>query len=274
MRPGLISTLSAHLKDLDMIDSSFFDLTGRVALVTGASSGIGAATAIALAQAGADVVLGVRTPSKARKVAEQITGFGRRSYVVEMDVTDLPQCDAAIQDAAGAMGPIDILVNNAGGGIEGLALEAKPADFDTVVAQNVKAPYFLSQSFARALIPHNQTGDIINVSSQAALVALPGESIYCLAKAALSHMTRCLAVEWGEHNIKVNAVAPTFIETPGTANALSDPAFKADTIERIAALRRLGKPEEVAASIVYLASPAAALVTGHTLVIDGGWTIR
>ena len=117
-------------------------------------------------------------------------------------------------------------------------------------------------------------GRIVNLSSQAALVALPGEPVYCAAKAAVSHLTRCLAVEWGGHGINVNAVAPTFIETPGTAPALSDPAFRADTVARIAALHRIGQPVEVAGAVVFLASPAASLITGHTLVVDGGWSVR
>lgn len=117
-------------------------------------------------------------------------------------------------------------------------------------------------------------GRIVNLSSQAAFVALPGEPVYCLAKAAVSHMTRCLAVEWGEHQITVNAVAPTFIETPGTSQALADAVFRADTLARIAALHRIGQPNEVSGAVVFLASPAASMITGHTLVIDGGWTVR
>jgi NAD(P)-dependent dehydrogenase (short-subunit alcohol dehydrogenase family) len=112
------------------------------------------------------------------------------------------------------------------------------------------------------------------MSSQAAFAALPTESVYCASKAAVSHLTKCLAVEWGPHNITVNAVAPTFIATPGTDEALSDPAFRADVLERIAALHRIGEPVEVAGAVVFLASPAASLITGHTLLIDGGWTAR
>jgi NAD(P)-dependent dehydrogenase (short-subunit alcohol dehydrogenase family) len=140
--------------------------------------------------------------------------------------------------------------------------------------ENVKSTFFLSQHAARLMIARGRGGRIVNLSSQAAVVALPGEPVYCLAKAAVSHLTRCLAVEWGEHGITVNAVAPTFIETPGTAPALGDAAFRADTVSRIAALHRIGKPVEVAGAVVFLASPAASLVTGHTLVIDGGWTVR
>jgi len=117
-------------------------------------------------------------------------------------------------------------------------------------------------------------GRIINLSSQAGFVALPTESVYCMSKAAISHLTKCLAVEWGKYNITVNAVAPTFISTPGTDEALSDRAFRADVIERIAGLHRIGEPMDVAGAVVFLASPAASLITGHTILIDGGWTAR
>jgi 2-deoxy-D-gluconate 3-dehydrogenase len=172
------------------------------------------------------------------------------------------------------LGRLDILVNNAGGGIGAAALEVSEADFDAVMGLNVRSAFFLSQHAARIMIQGGRGGRIVNLSSQAALVALPGEASYCIAKAALSHMTRCLAVEWGRHGITVNAVAPTFIETPGTADALADPAFRLDTVERIAALHRIGQPREVSGAVVFLASPAASLVTGHTLVVDGGWTAR
>jgi NAD(P)-dependent dehydrogenase (short-subunit alcohol dehydrogenase family) len=117
-------------------------------------------------------------------------------------------------------------------------------------------------------------GRIINMSSQAGFAALPAESVYCMTKAGIAHLTKCLAVEWGKHNITVNAVAPTFIETPGTEACLGDPSFRADVIERIAALHRIGQPMDVAGGVVFLASPAASLITGQTLLIDGGWTAR
>jgi NAD(P)-dependent dehydrogenase (short-subunit alcohol dehydrogenase family) len=120
----------------------------------------------------------------------------------------------------------------------------------------------------------NKRGAIVNMGSQAGAVALPGEAIYCLSKAAVSHMTKCFAVEWGTHNVRVNCVAPTFFRTDGTHQMLSDPAFHADVLERIAALHRIGEPQEVASAVVFLASDAASMITGHTLMIDGGWTIR
>jgi NAD(P)-dependent dehydrogenase (short-subunit alcohol dehydrogenase family) len=138
---------------------------------------------------------------------------------------------------------------------------------------NVKGTFFASQMAARVMI-RQQFGRIVNIGSQAGLVALPTESVYCMTKAAIAHMTKCLAVEWGRYNITVNNVAPTFIRTPGTEAALSDPTFRADVLERTAALHRIGEPMEVAGAVVFLASPAASLITGTTLVIDGGWTAR
>jgi NAD(P)-dependent dehydrogenase (short-subunit alcohol dehydrogenase family) len=137
----------------------------------------------------------------------------------------------------------------------------------------LKGTFFACQAAGQIMI-QQKSGCIINMSSQAALAALPTESVYCMTKAGISHLTKCLAVEWGKYNINVNAVAPTFIHTPGTQPALADPEFRQDVIERIAALHRIGEPIEVAGAVVFLASPAAALITGHTLVIDGGWTAR
>jgi NAD(P)-dependent dehydrogenase (short-subunit alcohol dehydrogenase family) len=148
------------------------------------------------------------------------------------------------------------------------------SEFDDTIALNVKATFFVAQRVGKHMIRRGGGGRIVNMGSQAGFVALPGEAIYCLSKAAVAHMTKCMAVEWGKHGITVNCVAPTFIETPGTDPALSNPDFRADTIERIAALHRIGKPVEVSGAVVFLASPAASLITGHTILIDGGWTAR
>jgi NAD(P)-dependent dehydrogenase (short-subunit alcohol dehydrogenase family) len=147
------------------------------------------------------------------------------------------------------------------------------ADFDRTVDVNLKGLFFASQAAARVMIEQGY-GRIVNLSSQAGFVAIPTEAIYCMTKAAIAHLTKCLAVEWGRHGITVNAVAPTFIRTPGTEPDLADPAFRADVIERIAALHRIGEPVEVAGVVVFLASPAASLITGETVLIDGGWTAR
>lgn len=257
-----------------MTQQDIFSLTGRVALITGANRGIGKATALALAKAGANIVLAVRDVSTTTDLEAEIQAIGRDVLTVEMDVQKLDNAYKAFDLAIQQMGFFDILVNNVGGGVGSLAIDVKPDDFDWVMSQNVKSSFFLSQKFARELIKANKAGHIINVSSQAGEIALPTESVYCLAKAAVSHMTRCLAIEWGPHDIRVNAVSPTFMTTDGTAEALSDPAFKADTIERIAALHKIGKPQDVAGAIVFLASPAADMITGHNMLIDGGWTIR
>ena len=256
-----------------MEPSTEFSLANRTALVTGAARGLGRAIAVALARAGADVALGLRDLASGADLVEEIEALGRRAVPLRMDVSDPAQIEAAVNDAAARLGRIDILVNNAGIALGGLAEDVTPADFDRTVDVNLRGTFFTSQAVGRLMIAQGY-GRIVNLGSQAGLVALPTESVYCMTKAAIAHLTKCLAVEWGKHGITVNAVAPTFIDTPGTVDALSDPAFRADVVERIAALHRIGEPHEVAAAVVFLVSPAASLITGHTLVIDGGWTAR
>jgi NAD(P)-dependent dehydrogenase (short-subunit alcohol dehydrogenase family) len=256
-----------------MGDYPSFDLTGRVALVTGAARGLGEAIALALANAGADVALGVRDLQTGPGPARAIEAMGRRALPLQMDVTRLDQVGKAVDDAVAHFGRLDILVNNAGLGPENPAEAVREEDFDLTLAVNLKGTFFASQAAGRVMIRQGY-GRIVNLGSQAGLVALPGESVYCMTKAAISHLTRCLAVEWGKHGITVNAVAPTFIATPGTEPALADPQFRADVLERIAGLHRIGRPMDVAGAVVFLASPAASLITGDTILIDGGWTAR
>jgi len=250
-----------------------FDLTGQVSLVTGAARGLGRAISLALAHAGSDVALGLRDISTAADLVREIQGMGRKALPLQMDVTRLDQISRAVQEAAEGFGRIDVLVNNAGVAPENLAENYREEDFDLTLAVNLKGTFFASQAAGRLMI-RQKKGRIINIGSQAGFAALPGESVYCMTKAAISHLTKCLAIEWGKHNITVNAVAPTFISTPGTDVALADPVFRADVIERIAGLHRIGVPMDVAGAVVFLASPAASLITGHTLMIDGGWTAR
>jgi NAD(P)-dependent dehydrogenase (short-subunit alcohol dehydrogenase family) len=247
------------------------DLTGDVALVTGAARGLGRSISLALAQAGADIALGLRDVKTAGELTREIESLGRRVLPLQMDMTRLDQISRAVSDTVTHFGRLDILVNNAGLSPENLAENVREEDFDLTLQVNLKGTFFASQAAGRVMI-QQQRGCIINMSSQAGFVALPTESVYCMTKAAIAHLTKCLAVEWGKYNIRVNAVAPTFIRTPGTEPALADPAFRSNIIERIAALHRIGEPMEVAGTVVFLASPAASLITGHTLLIDGGWT--
>lgn len=252
-----------------------FDLAGRTALVTGAARGLGRAIAVALAGAGADVALGLRDAARddGAELAAEIESLGRRAVPVQMDVTDLAQVRSAVAEAADRLGALDILVNNAGATPGNPAEDVTEGDFDLLVAANLKGTFFASQA-AWGVMSERGFGRIVNMSSQAGFVALPGESIYCMTKAGVAHLTKCLAVEWGRFGITVNAVAPTFMQTPGTSAALSDPSFHADVLERIAGLHRIGRPVDVAGAVVFLCSPAAAMITGHTLLIDGGWTAR
>lgn len=250
-----------------------FDVQDQVALVTGAARGLGRAVALALANAGADLALGLRDLSNDAGLAREIEALGRRVLPLPLEVSDLVQVRAAVDAVVERFGRLDILVNNAGVAPGNPAEDVVEDDFDRTLAVNLKGTFFASQAAGRVMISQGG-GRIVNMGSQAGAVALPGESVYCMTKAAIAHLTKCLAVEWGAHGINVNCVAPTFVRTPGTEDALSDPAFEADVVERIAALHRIGEPMDVAGAVLYLCSPAASLVTGHTLLVDGGWTAR
>jgi len=250
-----------------------FGLSGRVALVTGAARGLGRAISLALAHAGAHVALGLRDVKADSGLAAELRKLGRKALPLQMDMRTMEQISRAVDETVKEFGRIDILVNNAGIAPENLAENVREEDFDATLAVNLKGTFFASQAAGRVMI-RQKSGTIINMSSQAGFAALPTESIYCMTKAGIAHLTKCLAVEWGKYGITVNAVAPTFIRTPGTESALSDAAFRADTLERIAALHRIGEPMEVAGAVVFLASPAASLITGETILIDGGWTAR
>ena len=189
-----------------------------------------------------------------------------------MDVTRLDEINAAVQVGFNYFKRIDILVNNAGIGAPNPAERVTEKDFDDTLNVNLKGTFFTSQAVGRIMIKQKR-GRIINICSQAGFVALPTESVYCMTKAAIAHLTKCLALEWAPYNITVNAVAPTFITTPGTKKWLDDAEFR-DLVRKRIPLGRIGKPEEVAGPVVFLASKGAALITGETIMVDGGWTIQ
>ncbi len=246
---------------------------GKIALVTGTGSGLGRAIAIGLAQAGADLAL-TELPDKlalAEETAAEARKAGRRAIVVPLDVLRLPSIDECVDRTLDGLGRIDILVNNAGVNVPKLAVDVTEADWDRVLDVDLKGVFFTTQAVARkAMIPRG-SGKIVSIASQMGVVGYRHRAAYCSAKAGVINLTRVLAFEWAGHGITVNAVAPTFIETPLTRPMFEDPAFKEDVLRRIP-LGRLGKPEDVAGAVIYLSSPAADLVTGHTLLVDGGWT--
>jgi NAD(P)-dependent dehydrogenase (short-subunit alcohol dehydrogenase family) len=189
-----------------------------------------------------------------------------------MDVTQMQEIREGVQAGLQHFKRIDILVNNAGIGAPNPAEHVTEKDFDETLAVNLKGTFFTAQAVGKVMIKQ-RSGRIINISSQAGVVALPTESVYCMTKAAISHLTKCLALEWARYNITVNAVAPTFIKTPGTRKWLDNKSFRASVQKRIP-LGRIGNPMEVAGPVLFRASPAASLITGETLMVDGGWTIQ
>jgi len=249
-----------------------FSLYDKVALVTGSARGLGRACALALAHAGADIALGLRDVNSAQDLENEIRAMGRKVIRVQMDVSAVPEIQSAIEEVMQSMGHIDILVNNVGVAPANPAEKVTEADYDLTMNLNVKAMFFTSQAVAKHMIKQGG-GRIINMSSQAGTIALDDESVYCMSKAAVNHMTRNLASEWARYHIQVNAVAPTFIETPGTEPWLKNPEFKQSVLDRIP-LGRIGKPMEVAGVVVFLASAAASLITGEIVTIDGGWTLK
>ncbi len=249
-----------------------FEVKDKVALITGAGRGLGKSCALALANAGADIALGLRDVSTALDLESEIEAMGRRVIRVQMDVSTVDEIRSAVEEVINKFGRIDILVNNVGVAPANPAEKVTEADYDLTMNLNVKAMFFTSQAVAEHMIKQG-SGRMINMSSQAGSIALDDESVYCMSKAAVNHMTKNLASEWAKYNIQVNAVAPTFIETPGTEPWLKDPEFRQSVLDRIP-LGRIGKPMEVAGAVVFLASNAASLITGEIIMIDGGWTLK
>ena len=244
-----------------------FRLDGKRALVTGASSGIGAASAVALAEAGAEVWLAARRVVELEALAAEMGGEGLTAYALPLDISNVSATEATLA----SLSAFDILVNSAGLARHSPAIATTEADFDLASTLNFKAAYFLTRAVAARLIAEGKPGSLMNISSQMAHVGGLDRAVYSATKHALEGMTKSMAIEWGPHSIRVNTVAPTFIRTPLTVQTFANPERAAWIASKIK-LPRIGEVTDIMGAVVFLASDAAALITGTSLLIDGGWT--
>ncbi len=244
-----------------------FRLDGRRALVTGAGRGIGLAAAAALAQAGAHVVLAARSEEEIKRAADAIRAAGGSAEPLALDVMNIQATASSLEKA----GPFDILVNNAGTNRPKPIMEATEEDFDAVLDLNVKAAYFVAQAVARGMIAAGIKGSVIHMGSQMGHVGGPNRTLYCASKWAIEGLNKAMALDLAKHGIRSNTIAPTFIETPLTKPFFANEVFLASVLEKIK-LGRLGQVEDIMGAIVFLASDASALMTGTSIVVDGGWT--
>ena len=244
-----------------------FRLDGKRALVAGASSGLGLGAAAALAGAGAEVVMAARRAAELDAAVEAVRAEGGRAEALVLDVADV----AATARAVAARGPFDVLVNSAGTARHSSLLDTTPEDYDAVMAVNLRGAYFLAQAVARGLVAAGRHGSIITISSQMGVVGGPERAVYCASKHGLEGFTKAMAIELGPHAIRVNTICPTFIRTPLAETTLARPEMAAWVRSKIK-LPRLGEVPDIMGAVLYLASDAGALVTGTSLLVDGGWT--
>jgi NAD(P)-dependent dehydrogenase (short-subunit alcohol dehydrogenase family) len=252
---------------MDLAKTPSFRLDGKRALVTGGGRGIGLAAASALGQAGAQVTLVARSKAEIEAAAEAIRARGDKAEALVLDVTDLEAVRAAIDKAA----PFDVLVNNAGTNRPKMLMDVTIEDFDVIMGLNVRAAFFMAQAVARRLTEAKRGGSIINVSSQMGHVGAARRTVYCASKHAMEGFTKAMAIELAPHNIRVNSLGPTFLETPMTRPFFENKVFRDEVLGKIK-LGRLGQLEELTGAIIFLASDASSLMTGSALVLDGGWT--
>jgi NAD(P)-dependent dehydrogenase (short-subunit alcohol dehydrogenase family) len=245
---------------------------GRAALVTGAAVGLGRAIALALVRNGFDLAIADKDVRGLDEVRREIEDLGSRAVAIAMDLTLEESIKKGFQDAVDGLGRIDLLVNNAGVTLHKPVVELTWSDWNLVIDVNLKGSFFMSQVFGRHLMATGLRGSIVNIGSTHGIVGLADRSVYGISKAGVIHMTKMLAVEWASKDIRVNAIAPGTVLTPSRAQLLEDPEARQRMLDRIP-LARFPTPDEIAGAVVYLASPAAASITGHTLVLDGGTTI-
>jgi len=244
-----------------------FRLDGRRALVTGGGRGIGLAAASALAEAGAHVTLAARTAQEIEDAAAAIRARGQKAEALVLDVTDIE----AVRRAVASHEPFQVLVNNAGTNRPKMLTDVTVEDFDAIMGLNVRAAYFVAQAVAKRLLGAKLPGSIVNISSQMGHVGAARRTVYCASKHAMEGFTKAMAIELAPHNIRVNSLGPTFLETPMTRPFFENKAFRDEVLGKIK-LGRLGQLEELTGAIVFLASDASSLMTGSALVLDGGWT--
>ena len=252
---------------MELTKTLSFRLDGRRALVTGAGRGIGLTAASALADAGAHVTLAARTANEIEEAAEAIRARGQSADALALDVTDI----ATVREALSQREPYQVLVNNAGMNRPKMLPDVTIDDFDTIMGLNVRAAFFMAQTVALRLVDAKLPGSIINISSQMGHVGAARRTVYCTSKHAMEGFTKAMAIELGPHNIRVNSLGPTFLETPMTRPFFENKAFRDEVLSKIK-LGRLGQLEELTGAIVFLASDASSLMTGSALVLDGGWT--
>ncbi|HML20679.1 MAG TPA: SDR family oxidoreductase [Aggregatilinea sp.] len=255
-----------------MAEYPSFELTGQVAAVTGASKGIGYGLAKALAHAGAKVAVMARDGDALRQLVQEIEAEGGEALAVLLDVTQVPQIVPAMQRVKDHFGRLDILVNNAGLGFNHPATDVTEADWDGIMDVNLKGLFFCCQAAGKIMLEQGY-GRIVNMSSQAGEVGIRDHAVYCATKGGVNMLTKVLALEWSARGVTVNAVGPTFIYTPGTAERLDNPDYLAGVLSRIP-INKVGTIADVAGAVIYLASPAGGMVTGHLLLVDGGWTAQ
>lgn len=254
----------------ELLGTRLFSLEGRVAVVTGAGRGLGRSMALALAAAGADIVASSRTMAEVESLSEEVRALGRRAAPIVADTTVEHDCEALAGQAVERMGRLDILVNNAGINIRKPVLELRPEEYRQVLATNLEGYFLCARAAGRRLVEQGH-GKVINISSILGRVGLATQAAYASSKGGIEQLTKVLAIEWAEHGVQVNAIGPAYFETELTRPLLQDPERRRFISERTP-MRRWGQPHELAGAVIFLASSASDFVTGHTLMVDGGWT--